>query len=83
MLADIDGEAETSEGRVQLFDHTARQGTHSQSEEKINLFVSLSVDKNASLFLGSMNGIRLYRDVYSLLRVWGSLTAGSKKQRTG
>ena len=63
VLADIDREAETSKGRMQLFGHAAHRGIQTRSEEKINLFVSLSVDKNASLFLGPRSGIRLYRDM--------------------
>lgn len=81
MLANIDGEAETLEGRVQLSHHPNGWGDQSRSEEKINLFAGLSVDKNGSLFLRPKRGVRLYRGVYSVLPVLGSLTAGSKKQR--
>ena len=73
MLAGIDGEAETSKGRMRLFDHAAHQGIQTRPEEKINLFVSLSVDKNASLFLGPRSGIDSTVR-HSVLRVWGSVT---------
>lgn len=51
VLANIDGEAETLEGRVQLPYHPSHWGIQGRSEEKINVFVGLSVDKNGSLFL--------------------------------
>jgi hypothetical protein len=80
VLADIDGKAEAPKGRVQLFDHAAHWRTKARPEENINLFASLSVDKNASLFLGPGSRIKLCHDIYSVLRVGGSLTAGNKRQ---
>ena len=51
MLADFDREAETLEGRMQLSDHATRRGNQARSEEKINLFVGLPVEKTLVYFL--------------------------------
>ena len=66
MLADIDGEAKTLEGRVPLSDHTTHRGEQTQPEEKIKLFVDISMEKNTSLFLGPRNEIRLYHGTYGV-----------------
>jgi len=71
MPADADGEAKILEGRVQLLDHSAEWGNQARPEEKINLFVCLSVGENASLFLGPGSGIRLCRGIHHAYGVWG------------
>jgi len=51
VLADTDGEAKTLEGRVQLSDRTADWGNQTRSEEEMNLFAGLSVEKRLVYFL--------------------------------
>ena len=64
VFADLDGEAETLEGRVQLSDRATNWGNQTRPEAEISLFAGLSVEKNASLFLGPGGGIRLYSGIH-------------------
>ena len=82
MFADIDGEAKTLEGRMQLPNRAANRGDRAWSEDKIDLFVCVSVGKNASLFLGPGSGIRLY-SAQCVIASGRSLTVGNKRQGMG
>jgi len=80
VLADIDGEAKTPEGRVQLPNRATNRGDQAWSEEKINLFVCVSVGRTLVYFLDLGAGL----DSTAAYRASGrSLTVGNKRQGMG